>query len=68
MTDIDGDHFPDLLVRKGGGEDDFVRDGAPMGLANTAPVALKTGPSGADCLHQNPPSYGWPGKVLVLVM
>ena len=70
VTDIDGDHYPDLLVRKGGGDDDFVRDGVrhKWVLHNTGTGRFedRTKRSRLFASRLNPsPSYGRPGKVLV---
>ncbi len=70
VTDIDGDHWPDVLVRKGGGSDDFTRGGIRHKwlLHNTGEGGFEdpTKRSRLFASTLNPqPSFGRPGKVLV---
>lgn len=70
ITDVDGDDWPDVLVRKGGGPDDFSRDGVRHKwlLRNTGEGSFEdpTKRSQLFSSRLNPQvSYGRPGKVLV---
>ena len=70
VTDVDGDHWPDLIVRKGGGVEDFSQNGIrhKWVLRNNGRGRFEdpTKRSRLFASRLNPaPSFGRPGKVIV---